>query len=322
MAGFSDAPFRRLCRDFGSAWAVTEMASAKALANGDERTLDIAAPYPGEPDLVVQLFASDPGDAARASELLVERYAPQALDLNMGCPVKKVTQKGCGVELLTDPTRAASIVQAMQEASGRPVSAKLRLGVDDLRLHEVADTLIEAGVDALSVHGRTARQKYGGVADWRPILELAQRSPIPIIGSGDVRDAKRARELQAHGVGVMIGRGALGQPWIFAELLGHAALTWREAATVMLGHAALQVAHYGEARGLRALRGHLRTYVERYEEGCPLRDAVVRIERLADLEALLPASTRAPRAVGKNSAVTHAMLPRPSAGADTGGRRA
>src|SRR6056297_3734106 len=230
MAGYTDAPFRRLCREQGSAWAVTEMVSARALARGDQRSLLIGAPYPGEPDLVIQLFASDPGEAAAAALKLQERYTPVAFDLNMGCPVRKVVHKGCGVELMARPQLSRAIVAAVRDASGLPVSTKMRLGKDDVRLSEAAHAVVEGGASLVAVHGRTGAQKYEGAADWAPIVDLAARLPVPVVGSGDVTDASTFRSRRAQGVGVMIARGALGRPWIFAEVRGAPPPTWPEAA--------------------------------------------------------------------------------------------
>jgi len=287
MAGYTDAPFRRLCRERGSAWAVTEMVSARALARGDQRSLLIGAPYPGEPDLVIQLFASDPSEAALAALKLQERYAPVAFDLNMGCPVRKVVHKGCGVELMARPELARSIVAAVRDASGLPVSTKMRLGKDGVRLSEAAHAVVEGGASLVAVHGRTGVQKYEGTADWTPIVELASRLRVPVVGSGDVTDAATFRSRRAHGVGVMIARGALGRPWIFAEVRGAPAPAWPEAAATIVRHVRLQAAWYGEARGVRALRGHLARYVEPYREGRALRSALVRAETVDDVATQL-----------------------------------
>ena len=134
MAGFTDAPFRKLCRDFGSAWAVTEMVSAKGLVQGDLRGVEIGEPYAGEPDLVIQVFGGEPDIVAAGGRILFEKYAPAALDLNMGCPVKKVTGKSCGSKLMLDPDRAAKIIRALGDAVPIPVSAKLRLGYDEVNV--------------------------------------------------------------------------------------------------------------------------------------------------------------------------------------------
>lgn len=287
MAGYTDAPFRRLCREYGSAWAVTEMVSARALALGDERGITIGAPYDGEPDLVIQLFAADPDEAAVASDLLARRYRPAAFDLNMGCPVKKIVHKGCGVQLMGSPGLAADIVRAVRGATGLPVSAKMRLGQERLQVVEAAEAVVEAGASLVAVHGRTGAQKYAGEADWEPIIDLAARLDVPVVGSGDVTDAAGFAARAAMGVGVMIARGALGRPWIFAEVRGERAPTWRDAVPVILRHAQDQVDLYGEARGIRALRGQLARYVAQYEEVAHLRGRLVRAETLAEVRALL-----------------------------------
>lgn len=287
MAGYTDAPFRRLCREYGSLWAVTEMVSARALALGDQRGIEIGAPYPGEPDLVIQLFAADPSEAAVATELLARRYRPSAFDLNMGCPVKKVVHKGCGVQLMGSPERAAGIVRAVRDASGLPVSVKMRLGMERPQLDEAADAVVEAGASLLAVHGRTGAQKYAGEADWEPIRRVAARLPVPVVGSGDVTDEAGFASRAALGVGVMIARGALGRPWIFATIRGGATPTWAEAVPVILRHARDQVAWYGEERGIRALRGQLARYVAPYPEAAALRPRLVRANTLGDVRDLL-----------------------------------
>jgi nifR3 family TIM-barrel protein len=287
MAGFSDAPFRRLCREHGSAWAVTEMVSAKALAAGDDRSLRLAAPYRGEPDLVIQLFAADPDEAGAAAARLQARFGPMAFDLNMGCPVRKIVHKGCGVELMGRPERASRIVAAVRAAGGRPVSVKMRLGRDRVELDEAADAAVAGGAALVAVHGRTGTQRYEGRADWSRIAALAERLPVPVLGSGDVVDAAGAAARRALGVGVMVGRGALGRPWLFAELRGAPGPTWSEAAAVLLRHVRLQVAWYGEARGVRALRGHLARYVAAWPEAAGLRPALVRAERAEDVARIL-----------------------------------
>lgn len=322
MAGFSDAPFRRLCRRYGSAWAVTEMVSARALALGDERSIAIGAPYPGEPDLVIQLFASDPDEAAIAARRLQQRYRPAAFDLNMGCPVKKIVHRGCGVELMAEPERARAIVAAVRAATGLPVSAKLRLGRDQVTVHESARAVVEGGASLVAVHGRTGAQRYGGTADWGPIADLAHRLTVPVVGSGDVVDAAGFRARRGLGVGVMIARGALGRPWLFAEVRGRSSPSWPDAARVVLEHAQTQAAWYGEARGIRSLRGHLAHYVAQYAEAAELRDRLVRVDTVAEVARVL--ASRLPDGVldVSDTPKVHATMRHSSAGADDGGLRA
>ncbi|MDZ7704000.1 MAG: tRNA-dihydrouridine synthase family protein [Trueperaceae bacterium] len=293
MAGYSDAPFRRLCREFGSAWAVTEMVSAKALVLGDLQGIEIGAPYPGEPDLVIQVFGGEPEVVAAGGRILYDRYRPAALDLNMGCPVKKVTGKSCGAKLMLEPSRAAAIVRALAAAVPVPVSAKLRLGFDKINVFEVAHALEDAGASLITVHGRTAAQKYSGDADWNTIREVAERLTIPVVGSGNVTTAAQYSRYRSWGLGVMVGRGAIGRPWIFAELQagelqdselqGGASLALDAIVRLAYRHAALNCDWYGEARGMLPMRAQL----SRYFVGAPdydrLRSRLVQVSSLADL---------------------------------------
>ena len=321
MAGFTDAPFRKLCREFGSAWAVTEMVSAKGLMQGGGRGLDISAPYAGEPDLVIQIFGSEPEVTAEAGALLVETYKPAALDLNMGCPVKKILDKGCGAELMRRPEKAAAIVSALKRAVPVPVSVKMRLGYDRVNAPEVARALEAAGASALAVHGRTALQKYGGEADWEGIAEVAQGIKIPVIGSGDVATREAFERYRAQGLGVMVARAAVGRPWIFSEFRGEAALSsgsdlelsvepslepgLEKVAALVYRHATLHLAWYGETRGLAPLRGALLRYFEPFQNN-ELRARLVTLTSLPELAALIasltghdPRDTYIPEAIGR-----------------------
>jgi len=263
MAGYTDAPFRRLAHAYGAAWAVTEMVSARALALGDRTGLAISAPYPGERRVVVQLFAADPAEAAEAAGLVAAAYAPAAIDVNMGCPVRKVRHRGCGVELLRDPRRAAAIVAAIGRAVALPVTAKTRLGIDRVHAQELLRAVVDAGAAAVAVHGRTAAQKYDGEADWDAIAAVAAGIEVPVLGSGDVRDAAGFARARARGLGVMVARGALGRPWLFREVRGGPAPSPEEVAAVAWRHALDHVAWYGGERALPRLRGQLVAYATR-----------------------------------------------------------
>ncbi len=287
MAGFTDAPFRRLCRRFGSGWAVTEMVSAKALVQGNGRGLEIGAPYSGEPDLVIQVFGGEPEIVAAGGRILYDTYRPAALDLNMGCPVKKVTGKSCGSRLMQDPERAAAIVDALAQAVPVPVSAKLRLGFDTVNALEVALALQEAGAALLTVHGRTAAQKYSGEADWNAVADVAAQLNIPVVGSGDVTTRAQFERYRALGLGVMIGRGALGRPWLFSTFRGEPEPTQEQKVAVMLGHARHARSWYGSEHAIVKLRGQLLRYAEALPDTAKLRPALAKVSTLAELEALL-----------------------------------
>lgn len=280
MAGHTDAPFRRLARAYGAAWAVTEMVSARALVLGDTRGLAISAPYPGEDGVAVQLFAADPAEAADAAATLVAAWSPDAIDVNMGCPVRKVLQRGCGADLMRDPPRAAALVAAVATAVDVPVTVKTRLGFDRVAAAEHVIAVVDAGAAAVAVHGRTAAQGYAGVADWDAIAAIAARVDVPVLGSGDVRDAAAYARARASGLGVMIGRAAVGRPWRFRELLGGSPAAPAEVVAVSWRHARDHVAWYGHEGALRRLRGQLGAYAG---HAGAARAAFVRVATLDDL---------------------------------------
>ena len=290
MAGYTDAPFRKLCRDFGSSWAVTEMVSAKGMVQGDLQGIEIGEPYPNEPDLVIQVFGGEADIVAKGGRIIYDHYAPKAIDLNMGCPVKKVTGKSCGSKLMQDPERAAEIVSALNAAVPVPVSAKMRLGYDKMNVIEVAQALEEAGAAVIAVHGRTAEQKYTGVANWEAIQAVAEAVSIPVIGSGDVQTKEQFENYSKLGLGVMIARGAMGKPWIFSQLSGAEEPSGEEIARIAYKHAQLHLNWYSDGSEfgeLRAMR-HLRSQLLKYFEFLPDSRAVLKdVESLNDVAAFI-----------------------------------
>lgn len=286
MAGYTDAPFRKLCREFGSNWAVTEMVSAKGLVQGDLRGIEIGEPYAGEPDVVIQVFGGEPDIVAEGGKILYDQYQPDALDLNMGCPVKKITGKSCGSKLMQDPERAAEIIRQLVQAVPIPVSAKMRLGYDRVNVLEVALGIQEAGVSVIAVHGRTAEQKYTGEAKWERIKEVAEQLTIPVIGSGDVTTKEQFDRYRSWGLGVMIARGAMGRPWIFAELQGRDAPKLEDIIRIAYRHAELHCEWYktdnpnSELYAMRSLRSQLVHYFSFAPE---TRSELTQIESLQGL---------------------------------------
>ncbi|WP_225429793.1 tRNA dihydrouridine synthase [Deinococcus detaillensis] len=291
MAGYSDAPMRQLCAEAGALWTVSEMISSRGLVLGNEDAdLIIGKPYKGEVGRVVQLFGADPDILAEASSKAAEWFDAAAIDLNMGCPVPKVRGKG-GACLLQTPEVAYTLISAMRGAVPLDVSAKIRLGFDTNRAVEVAQGLEAAGVSLITVHGRTSAQRYTGQADWDAIAAVAASVRVPVIGSGDVLSAEQARDRLKTGVAaVMIGRGAVGQPWIFSELLedGFALPDLKARASTALRHARLNAQWYGEWRGMKQMRKVLPRYLAGAEPlSSELRDALVRLDTLPQAEALL-----------------------------------
>ncbi|MDL2343704.1 tRNA-dihydrouridine synthase [Deinococcus sp. MIMF12] len=292
MAGYSDAPLRQLAAEQGALWTVSEMISSRGLVlGGESEKLTLGRPYPGEQGRVVQLFGAEPDILAEAVRRAEAWFAPAALDLNMGCPVPKVRGRG-GACLLQTPEVAYTLITAMRGATRLDVSAKIRLGWDENRSVEIAQGLAAAGASLITVHGRTSAQRYTGEADWDAIARVAAAVPVPVVGSGDIGTAAQARaRRQETGVAaVMIGRGAVGNPWLFRALAtGEGAFPpAAERARTVLRHAELHVAFYGPDRfGLASVRP-LRKVLPRYLPDHPeLRDALVQVDTVADVAAAL-----------------------------------
>jgi len=216
MAGYTDLPFRRLCKDFGAGLTVTEMVSARGLAHNGKKTEELLNLAGNETPSCAQLFGSLPADFSAALQKDVLKKF-DIIDVNMGCPMPKITRNGDGSALLNNPGLAAAIVEACVKA-GRTVTAKVRLGISDTRSAvDFCRALESAGASAVTVHGRTAAQLYGGRADWDAIGTVAAKLSVPVIGNGDVNSREEAESrIRQYGVaGVMIGRGAIGRPGIF-----------------------------------------------------------------------------------------------------------
>ncbi len=263
MASLTDAPFRLVSERFGALWTVGEMAMAGSLLRDSAEGWRLLRFHPEERSRVVQLAGADPDEVAAAASRVAERVRLRAIDLNMGCPMPKVTARGAGAALLDDPERAARMVAGVREATGLPVSVKLRLGFSRVNAAEVARALEQAEAALLRVHGRTAAQRYGGRANWDRIREVARAVRIPVVGTGDVRTVEDYRARRALGLGVAVARGAVGRPWFFAEVRGEPvpARLRREAAQEHLRFHLDWYARRGEAWALRAFRGHLKAYL-------------------------------------------------------------
>lgn len=298
MAGFTDRPMRRLAKEFGADLAYTEMISARALVEGHQRTVAMLNGIDREASVVVQLMGSDPGIMAEAAAA-AESTGADGVDINLGCPVKKIVRSGAGAALMREPGRVREIVRRVRDAIRIPLSVKMRAGWDEASRNamEIGRIAQASGVDAVAIHGRLATQGYAGGADWGVIRSLAESLTVPVVGNGDVRTCRGAEEMvrRTGCAAVMIGRASLGNPWIFRAIKLKRAgkeAPWPDAAKrieVAERHLLLAFEEKGR-RGLLQMRKHLAWYLRGFPGAREVRDRIHRTEAvsavLAELEGI------------------------------------
>ena len=297
MAGVTDLPFRVLCKEQGAGLLCMEMVSAKAILYNNKNTESLLEIHPDEQPVSLQFFGSDPKIMSEMAKRVEERPF-DIMDINMGCPVPKVVRNGEGSALMKNPKLVYEIVSAMVKAIDKPVTVKIRKGFDDSCINavEIAKIVEEAGAAAVAVHGRTREQYYSGQADWDIIRQVKEAVSIPVIGNGDVTSPQKAEELvkQTGCDGIMIARGAQGNPWIFSEMI-----TYEETGTLperpgkeevrdmMLRHARLQLKYKGEFIGILEMRKLVAWYTKGLKGSAKLREEINRVESYQELEELL-----------------------------------
>ena len=289
LAGYSDLPFRLLCRHFGAGLCVSEMISSHGLAYGQSKTISMLASCAEERPVSFQLFGADPHIMAEAAAILSSRQ-PDLIDINMGCPVKKVTKRGAGAALMTDIGLAEKIVMGVVENCSCPVTVKIRSGPDSTRICALDFSRMaeDNGAAGVAVHGRTWRQQFSGEADWQIVKAVKEAVSIPVFGNGDVENYERAmtRMHQTGCDGVLIGRAAIGNPWVFSKSGRPSSLA--AVVTVVRDHVELIDSHFDEPnRCLGSIKNHLGKYFKGFPGSAKARKEIYQQANFAALRSYL-----------------------------------
>ncbi|MEE1350989.1 MAG: tRNA dihydrouridine synthase DusB [Clostridia bacterium] len=294
MAGITDKPFREICRRFGAGMVYSEMISAKGLYYNDKKTASLMD-MTGENPCAIQIFGSEPEIMAEIIPKVME-FKPDIIDINMGCPAPKIVNNGDGSALMKTPELMGKIMRAVTDASPVPVTAKIRKGWDEDNSLLCAKILEDNGASAVAVHGRTREEFYGGKADWGVITRIKQELKIPVIGNGDIFSAEDAiRMFEQTGCdGVMVARGAQGNPWLFKEInelikTGEVktAPQPQERLRVALEHISRLIEDKGESRGIKEARKHLAWYIKGLKGATQIRTEIFKISDFATMSRIL-----------------------------------
>ena len=297
MAGVTDLPFRLLCKEQGAGLLCMEMVSAKGIMYNNKNTKFLLTIDERERPVSLQLFGSDP-DIISEQAKRIEELPFDILDINMGCPVPKIVNNGDGSALMKNPLLAGEIIEKTARAIQKPVTVKIRKGFDEEHINavEMAHIAQESGATAIAVHGRTREQYYSGKADWEIIRKVKEAVHIPVIGNGDVWTPQDAIDMrkQTGCDGVMIGRGAQGNPWIFKQILHYEQTgellekpSPQEVTEMILRHAKMQMEFKGEYIGMREIRKHAAWYTAGYKNSAKLRGKINETETYEELKELL-----------------------------------
>ena len=294
MAGVTDAAFRQICSELGAGYTITELISSKALCYHDKKTFFLLTQFPGEHPAAVQIFGSDPVCMAEAAQIAMEHTGADILDINMGCPMGKIVNNGDGAALMKDPELASKVIAAVVNAVDVPVTVKFRKGWDEKSVNcvEFAKMAEQSGAAAITLHGRTRSQQYSGTADWDVIREVKQAVCIPVFANGDVAEPEDAVRILAHtgADGVMIGRGSLGDPWLFERAnalletgICPALPPFAERIDTAVRQIELAAEQKGEHIAMLEARRHVNCYLKRESGVKTFKNRICALTQLSDL---------------------------------------
>jgi len=273
IAGYTDSPFRKICISKGCGLTVTELISAEGIVRKNNKTLEMLEFHEDERPISIQIFGKDPAVMADAAQI-AETYRPELIDINLGCPARKVCNSGSGAALARTPELIEKIATAMVKKCKLPITAKIRIGWDDSEKNylDVVKALEFSGISMIAVHGRTRAQMYSGKADWDAIKRIKDSTTLPVIGNGDITSYNMAKEMMnKYGVdGVMIGRGAMGNPWIYSGKIP----TTDEVKEMIGYHIDLMTEKYGDY-GIKLMRKHIVSYIHGFKNSAKVRQEVM-----------------------------------------------
>ena len=289
LAGFTDLPFRKVVKKYSADWTISEMINANALAYQNEKTLKMITKNENETPYSVQIAAQNPEIAKKAVEVLNEYDFIDGIDLNVGCPVKKAIKSGYGGNLLNEPDNLSKIIETIAKNHNKKFfSVKMRIGFDEINGVERAKLIENSGAEILTVHGRTVKQLYNGETNYEEIAKIKDNLKIPVLANGNIDTYEKAKWVLDYTKcdGVMIGRGAIGHPWIFKEIKEQKSITKEEKKEVILEHLKAMYQWYGDF-GIILFRKHLHTYSKGYDNAGKFRDKVNKIEKYGEMKRIV-----------------------------------
>lgn len=307
LAGITDSPFRQLCRQYGADFVISEMVSAAGVyyeekkrtpaspSRQKNKSLDIAFFTEAERPYIVQIFGNDPAQMAAAAEIINAKFKPDGIDINMGCPVRKIVKNGSGAALLKDPLRAVAITKAVKNAVGPqiPISVKTRLGFQEKTIGQLAPQLEQAGADALIIHGRLQTQFFSGPVDFEAIRKVVTAVSIPVFANGGITDFNSQQNImnKTGAAGTLIGQAARGNPFVFKKIKAPSYQpSWEEIKNVIREHTKQQIKfRHNETFALTEMRKHYGWYIRGIKNAASWRQKLVRVKTLTEVENILKA---------------------------------